>query len=370
MKSRTLFRALLVSLLLLSLPSETVTARTNEGQQSYVTAAMAKKIEYFCRDNDFQMAMFARANNINSGRELDIIISTLDRHLEYAENYLMEVYYRYGIERGYHALKSMGFTIPEIDKVEAAWNKEVDRKRAIAERKKKEEEQEAERLRAIEEQKNKEQEQILLKQIEANDTFSISSLSTKPYIKFDIASIATDPVFNAKDEYVNCDYHFIVCKDGKLSLKNPSDTLDYSAVQKHIYQYIVDYDRCLAGSISISGKEIPVNSCFDINIYEERLKLNEPLTITIKKSKKTGRWEFTEDISAKLKDWAKDDSRLHSGDLNKIRLDMEDAINNCSMLNKLKGKKTLEIETYRRTLKSNLPIIMYLSYYFDMKQVK
>lgn len=51
------------------------------------------------------MAIFADANKIVSGVELDKTINTLDKHLNCAEKFLLAIYYRYGMEMGYGVLK-------------------------------------------------------------------------------------------------------------------------------------------------------------------------------------------------------------------------------------------------------------------------
>lgn len=75
MKKKILF---LVATLLLSLSvAETVTAQSAEQGKSYVTSSMARKITYFCQYEDLAMAIFADANKIVSGVELDKTINTL-----------------------------------------------------------------------------------------------------------------------------------------------------------------------------------------------------------------------------------------------------------------------------------------------------
>lgn len=93
-----------------------------------VTPEMARKIGYHCQYSQRGLAFFANANNINFSHEADKIVRTLDKHLDYAENFLLALYGSYGIEKGYWALKDMGFAIKEIDIAESIWAKENEKR--------------------------------------------------------------------------------------------------------------------------------------------------------------------------------------------------------------------------------------------------
>lgn len=347
---------LLTATFLLSLSVGTSTAQTTTGQKSPVTTTMAKKIGSYCQYNQRALSLFAVANPQQVRNRTDLasrLLETLDKHLDCAENFIVTLYYNYGVEMAYFALKDAGFTIKETDVAEAIWKKEKEKRDKIAQ------EQEA--------RKKAEREQTLLKRIEVNDIFAAKSLSAQPDIEIDIANMATSTVFNDKNEYMDYNYDCIISKEGKLSLKNPSDTLNYSTMQKFIYHYIaddnIDFGGYKAGCIEIGGREIPVNSYINIQFREQRYKHRGYLEPTIKKNKKTGRWEFTDDTSAKLQNWAKEDAE-------RMRYDLEAAIYSCPMLNDLKGTLQLKIEVYRRVLKSNISDETDLSYYFDMKYLK
>jgi len=99
--------------------------------QSVVTPQMARKISAYCQLNDRAFILFMKSNehiDINITHRTDIadrIIKELEKHLDYAENFIIGLYYNYGIEASYHALTSANFTIPEIDSAEAIWKKKV-----------------------------------------------------------------------------------------------------------------------------------------------------------------------------------------------------------------------------------------------------
>lgn len=347
---------LLTVTFLLSFTMGTITAQTTKGQKSPVTTVMAKKIGSYCQYNQRALSLFAVATPQQVRNRTDLahrLLETLDKHLDCAENFIVTLYYNYGVEMAYFALKDAGFTIKETDIAETIFKKEKEKQDKITQ------EQEA--------REKAEREQNLLKRIEANDVFTAQSLSVQPEIEIDIANMATFTVLNDKVEYMDYDYGCIINKDGKLSLKNPSDTLNYSAMQKFIYHYItddnIDFGGYKAGCIEIGGREIPVNSYINIHFNEEHYKHRGYLELTIKKDKKTGRWVFTDDTAVKLQDYAKEDAK-------RMRYDLEAAIYSCPMLNNLKGTLQLKIDVYRRVLKSNISDEIDLSYYFDMKYLK
>lgn len=105
----------IVVIMLLSLSFQSVYSQTKKNQQSFVTTDMARKISYSCQYNERMRWFFANANNINFSDEADRILRTLDKHLDYAEKYLIALYYNYGTRMGYFALKNMGFTIKETE---------------------------------------------------------------------------------------------------------------------------------------------------------------------------------------------------------------------------------------------------------------
>lgn len=343
--------ASIVVIVLLSLYFQSVYPQTTKNQQSFVTTAMAKKISYSCQYNERMQWFFANANQINFSDEADRILRTLDKHLDYAERYLIALYYNYGVKMGYFALKDMGFTIQETEKVEIVWKEEEAKQQAVTEK------------------KRQEKEQALLKRIEAEDIFTKDVLSVQPNIEIDLSNMATSTtIFNNKEELMNYDYNCIINKEGQLYLVNASDTLKYSTIQKFIYHYIsdsnIDYGGYKAGRIEINGNSVPVDSYINVQFREQRYKHRGYLELNIKKNKKSDRWEFVEDLTTKLQSWAKEDA-------DKMQYDLEAAIYNCSELNDVKGNKLqLKMDVYRRVLKSNISEEVELSFFFDIQYLK
>lgn len=199
------------------------------------------------------MAIFADANEIVSGVELDKTINTLDKHLDCAENFFLAIYYRYGMEMGYGVLKNMGLTPREIEVVQAEWKKDDERTAVIAE------------------QKRKEKERGYLKLIEGNGIFTTEQLSVQPEINIDLTSISWLLSDNPKSEPVNYWFHCIVNKDGYIYLQDESDTLRYTDTEKAIYNnYIKGYNAFVLGKVEIDGKQVPVNCNVLIEIEEVR----------------------------------------------------------------------------------------------------
>ena len=329
---------LLVATLLLSLSvAETVTAQSAGQRKSYVTSSMARKITYFCQYEDLAMAIFADANKIVSGVELDKTINTLDKHLNCAEKFLLAIYYRYGMEMGYGVLKNMGFTIDEINAVQTEWKKDDERTAALAE------------------QRRKEKEQRYMKLIEENGVFTQEQLSVKPKISIDLTSISWLFSDNPNSEPLNYWFHCIVSKDGYVSLQDESDTLSYTDTEKTIYNnYIKGYNAFEVGKVEIENKQVPVNSKVIIDIEEVRKRdvigaFNSELTFEIRKDKRLNSWFVV---------WGKDfpNRKLRCKDIQGFKSQLTGALYNCHGLEKLNDGYVyyIEVMPYQRKLECNL----------------
>ena len=75
------------------------------------------------------LSLFASANAevVQNRRDVaDRILAKLNNHLDYAENFILDLYYNYGTEMAYFALKNAGFTIQEHDTAVAIWKKALE----------------------------------------------------------------------------------------------------------------------------------------------------------------------------------------------------------------------------------------------------
>lgn len=292
---------LLTATFLISSSSGTITAQKNVPKavksevatvikKSPVTTTMARKIGYYCRHNQRALSLFAIANPQQVRNRTDLahrLLETLDKHLDCAENFIVTLYYNYGVEMAYFALKDAGFTIKETDIAEAIYQKEREKQYRIAQ------EQEV--------RKNAERERILLKRIESNYIFDKESLLIQPNVEIDISAMATSSITNNRDEYIDYSYDCIIDKEGKLSLTNLSDTLHYSDMQKFIYQYICDENVgsgiYTPGYVKIGNDTVAVNCYINIKFNEQRYQHKGYLDLTVVKDKKTGQWRFIEDLN-------------------------------------------------------------------------
>lgn len=345
MKKKILF---LVATLLLSLSvAETVTAQSAGQGKSYVTSSMARKITYFCQYKDLAMAIFADANEIVSGVELDKTINTLDKHLDCAENFFLAIYYRYGMEMGYGVLKNMGLTPREIEVVQAEWKKDDERTAVIAE------------------QKRKEKERGYLKLIEGNGIFTTEQLSVQPEINIDLTSISWLLSDNPKSEPVNYWFHCIVNKDGYIYLQDESDTLRYTDTEKAIYNnYIKGYNAFVLGKVEIDGKQVPVNCNVLIEIEEVRKQhkynYDEILKFNIQKEKRLNFWYVLWDKSNY------NQLNLRCKDFQGLKSQLTGALNNCHEIKGLKDTHNIEVEVYERTLQCNFSEEVILPHIFEI----
>lgn len=345
MKKKILF---LVATLLLSLSvAETVTAQSAGQGKSYVTSSMARKITYFCQYKDLAMAIFADANEIVSGVELDKTINTLDKHLDCAENFFLAIYYRYGMEMGYGVLKNMGLTPREIEVVQAEWKKDDERTAVIAE------------------QKRKEKERGYLKLIEGNGIFTTEQLSVQQEINIDLTSISWLLSDNPKSEPVNYWFHCIVNKDGYIYLQDESDTLRYTDTEKAIYNnYIKGYNAFVLGKVEIDGKQVPVNCNVLIEIEEVRKQhkynYDEILKFNIQKEKRLNFWYVLWDKSNY------NQRNLRCKDFQGLKSQLTGALNNCHEIKGLKDTHNIEVEVYERTLQCNFSEEVILPHIFEI----
>ncbi len=328
---------LLAATLLLSLSvAETATAQSAVQRKSYVTSSMARKITYFCQYKDLAMAIFADANEIVSGVELDKTINTLDKHLDCAENFFLAIYYRYGMEMGYGVLENMGLTPREIEVVQAEWKKDDERRAAIAE------------------QKRKEKESGYLKLIEENGVFTSEQLAVQPKISIDLTAISMLLPDNPKSKI---DYWFycIISKDGYISLEDANDTLKYANAQKMIYNNFIKGDNAIeVGKVEIDGKRISVNSRVPIHLNEERKRdvrgsHNSELTFRIQKDKRLNSWFVI---------WGDKFPNRHllCNDIQCFKSQLTGALYNCRGLENLDIDRYnyIEVMPYQRKLKCNL----------------
>lgn len=207
-------------LLLISYSTPSTYSQNNKKNWD-VTPTMAKKISYLCQSNDRVFIFFANSMGITNYRDADIIIRSLDKKLDYAEKFIVNLYASYGVEMSYFTLKDAGFTIPETDKAELIWEK--------TQKKWKKEEEKNNKKRIKNEHTEKlEKERKILSSVLNDSIFNFQTLSKTPQININMADLASHikhwKTENSigQDDLIDCSFDCIISKEGKLSLIIPS----------------------------------------------------------------------------------------------------------------------------------------------------
>ena len=248
---------------------------------------------------------------------------------------------------GYGTLKSMGFTIKEIDAVQAEWEKDDERRAAIAE------------------QRRKEKERGYLKLIEENGVFTSKQLSVQSNINIDLTAISMLLPDNPKSEPLNYWFHCIVSKDGYICLQDESDTLSYTDTEKTIYNnYIKGYNTLEVGKVEIENKQVPVNSKVLIDIEEVRKQhkynYNKILKFNIQKDKPLNFWYVLWNESNY------NQRNLRCKDFQGLKSQLTGALNNCPEIKGLKDAQSIEVLVYERTLQCNFSEEVILPHIFEI----
>lgn len=309
---------LLTATFLLLLSAGTSTAQTNTTKtvknkattvvkKSAVTTAMAKKIGYYCRYNQRALSLFAVANFQqvqNRTNYAHRLLRELDQHLDCAENFIVTLYYNYGVEMAYFALKDAGFTIKETDVAEAIWKKEKEKQDKIAK------EQEV--------KKQAEKELALQKRINENEEFDKKELVTEAVINWAGIKSVYDNRVSVLFETSGLDsrmYYVYIDKNGKLV----ADKNDDSFINKYVLS-ILESNRHTPAKILFKNDSIAVKT----EIPLKAKSIGKEYTLSIKKSKKG--WEF------------KDDMGRSSERVNTVVSELVELLNSDSDLSQLKNR--------------------------------
>lgn len=309
---------LLTATFLLLLSAGTSTAQTNTTKtvknkvttvvkKSAVTTAMAKKIGYYCRYNQRALSLFAVANFQqvqNRTNYAHRLLRELDQHLDCAENFIVTLYYNYGVEMAYFALKDAGFTIKETDVAEAIWKKEKEKQDKIAK------EQEA--------KKQAEKELALQKRINENEEFDKKELVTEAVINWAGIKSVYDNRVSVLFETSGLDsrmYYVYIDKNGKLV----ADKNDDSFINKYVLS-ILESNRHTPAKILFKNDSIAVKT----EIPLKAKSIGKEYTLSIKKSKKG--WEL------------KDDMGRSSERVNTVVSELVELLNSDSDLSQLKNR--------------------------------
>jgi len=293
----------------------TIASSTSLAQQSstgIITTTMAYKLSLFCQYQKTAYALCSSmlySNGIYSRVEQDKIIRYLEKHLDYAEAFIIDIYSRYGVEMTYFALKDW-FTIPEIDKAEQIWSIEQKRREKIEQKRKIEEEakqkiieKEQEAKRKIIEKEQKAKQKILEeKQKRYEDSLRLLIVQgkifdyddariIKPIVKIDFKKISS--ILRVKDtsDIIRYNYNVVINNQGGITLEDTCDTLLMSRPQKDVLGQIIKESYTEEGKILLGKDELKVNTRYRITISEEQVKR---YGISIELNKRKRIWEISD----------------------------------------------------------------------------
>lgn len=267
-----------------------------------VTPTMAKKIGMCCRNNPRMLSLFASANAevVQNRRDVaDRILAKLDNHLDYAENFILDLYYNYGTEMAYFALKNAGFTIQEHDTADAIWKKAQEKQKQI------EQKRQQEKMKAN-----------LIKEQETFDlainggSFGFHALSNKPEITLDIAEMARCVDGFRSDKHIawdeNIDYTFncIISKDKILELIILEDSITFTSTQKVLWEYIKS-NAIIQNHATLQFNQLDttliVSAKANLRITQKSTRYRTIIEFNASKDKKTKKWSITNPDELKRK---------------------------------------------------------------------
>ncbi|MDR2148186.1 MAG: hypothetical protein LBE91_17205 [Tannerella sp.] len=265
--------------------------------RSPITPTIAKKVSIWCRFKSnytkYDYAGFLcyrclQERGFRGSGEIDRIIYTLDKHLDYTEDIIYEIY-KYHPDGFFSYVKDY-FTIEEIDIMQDY----AEKRYAITEQQKKQQAQQ----REIEAKQKAEQDKSKIRnRIENNELFTSSELSKPAEITIDMEDLAT--YINSQytgDRYeqnpINYTLDVIVSRNRELSLKNSGDRSYLSDSEQLIYQYLKELPteniHPAMLKLQYSGETVNVNSVIHLQFNET--VHSDIVTIDIEKNKKTKQW--------------------------------------------------------------------------------
>lgn len=267
-----------------------------------ITPTMAKKIGMCCRNNPRMLSLFASANAeiVQNRRDVaDRILAKLDNHLDYAENFILDLYYNYGTEMAYFALKNAGFTIQEHDTADAIWKKAQEKQKQI-EQKRQQEKEEVELVK----------EQDTFDLAINGGVFAFHALSNKPEITLDMAEMARCIDIFRIDKHIawneNIDYTFncIISKDKTLELILPEDSITFTSTQKVLWEYIKS-NTIVQNHATIQFSQLDttliVSAKANLRITQKSTRYRTIIEFNASKDKKTKKWNITNPDELKRK---------------------------------------------------------------------
>ncbi len=247
------------------------------------------------------LSLFASANAkvVQNRRDVaDRILAKLDNHLDYAENFILNLYYNYGTEMAYFALKNAGFTIQEHDTADAIWEKAQEKQKQI-EKKRQQEKMKADLVK----------EQATFDLAINGRAFSFHALSNNPEITLDMADMArcVDGLRNDKsiawDENIDYTFNCVISKDKTLELI-PEDSIVFTSTQKVLWEYIKS-NAIVQNYATIQFNQLDttliVSAKANLRITQKSTRYRTIIEFNASKDKKTKKWNITNPDELKRK---------------------------------------------------------------------
>lgn len=263
-----------------------------------VTPVMARKIGYYCQYNQMALSLFATANpeQVQNRRDrASRLLSELEKHLDCAENFIFTLYYNYGIEMSYFALKDAGFTIKETDIAEFIWEKETEKQKKIIK------EKEIEKRKA-----ELSKEKDIFDLATHGGYFGFHALTVLPEITIDANDLARMVDLWKNEQLIDwgtlidCSFNCVISKDGALSLSFPEGSETFNSTQKKLFDYLI-HNAIVQNPASVTFKQLDttviVNSKATIRFeQEEARRLKNLIQFRAKKDKKSQKWKIINDV--------------------------------------------------------------------------
>jgi len=246
----------------------------SQKDKSLITPAMAKKVSSWCqRSSSSALRLCYQCLQTKYNLSLsnaDRAISSLDKHLDYAEEIIYAIYL---FQPDWFRLTVKDyFTINEIDIMEKYAEKRYEKEKQEQQRKEQQ----------IKERKEKE----LQQKINEGYVFMPKELSQLYQVHLNI----DDQTLLAKLQMSNnVSFNCIINKDGQLLLKNIADSIKFSESENNLFQYLQNEGSFTPGHIGIFGKNTPVNAEVTIRFYIVYSVTQPPIILELDKSKK-GDW--------------------------------------------------------------------------------
>ncbi|WP_026627039.1 hypothetical protein [Dysgonomonas capnocytophagoides] len=289
-----------------------------------VTSVMARKIGYYCQYNQRALSLFAMANpeQVQNRRDrASRLIRELEKHLDCAENFILTLYYNYGVEMSYFALKDAGFTIKETDIAESIWAKDSEKQDKIREKKE-----------IVKRKAELSKEKDIFDLATHGEYFGFHALTVLPEITIDAADLARTIDFWKIEQLIDwgtlidCSFNCVISKDGVLSLASPVDSETFNSTQKLLFDYLIN-NAIIQNPASITFKQlnttVKVNSKATIRFEQEARRLKNSIQFKVKKDKKSERWKIINDVELRIQL-----NRVSKNDAEAIYYDIEGLLYN------------------------------------------